>query len=120
MAVTFLWNLQNIWPFSVFKNDDLKASRRLVSKLSIPDHTKQFVFAIRDPETQSLIYILSALNFSERSAFDAQCLIREVRPDAVVVQACLSSPVNGIESEETELNSDGVDALLPTSSFVFY
>lgn len=115
MAIAFMWNLQNIWPFSVFKHDDLRASKQLVSKLSIPEHTKQFVFAVRDPETQSVIYILSALNLSERSAFDAECLIREIRPDAVVVQTSLS-PATEIQFGESGLE-EGVAAPLPTSSF---
>lgn len=113
MAIALLlWNLQNLWPFSAFRTDEFRASKQLVSKLSIPDHTKQFVFAIRDPQTQSLIYILSSLNLSERSASDAECLIREIRPDAVVVQAGLS-PFTEIQSEEeTESHK-----ALPTSSF---
>ncbi|KAF7827312.1 uncharacterized protein G2W53_018476 [Senna tora] len=105
-----MWSLENLWPFRFFRKDDLRASKQLVSKLSIPEHTKHFVYAIRDPETQSLIYILSALNLSERSAFDAECLIREVKPDAVVVQAGSSLE---IQSEENEFDGP----LLPTSSF---
>ncbi|KAI4313729.1 hypothetical protein L6164_026685 [Bauhinia variegata] len=115
MAVTLLWNLQNLWPFSLFKYDDLRLSKQLVSKLSIPEHTKQFVFAIRDPENQSVIYILSAVSLSQRSVFDAECLIKEIRPDAVVVQAD-HSPFEEIQSEESELE-DRHDAPLPTSSF---
>lgn len=114
MAVAFIWSLQDRWPFSLFKNDDLRASNQLVRKLSIPEHTKQFVFAIRDPETQSVIYILSALNLSERSAFDAECLIKEIKPDAVVVQSDVS--ITEFLSEENGLE-DGVAAPLPTSSF---
>ena len=112
MAIALLWNLQNVWPFSALRTDELRASKKLVSKLSIPEHTKQFVFAFRDPETLTLIYVLSTLNLSERSAIDAQCLIREIRPDAVVVQGGLSSFCE-IESEE-EVD---FDKALPTSPF---
>ncbi|KAI4357568.1 hypothetical protein L6164_001507 [Bauhinia variegata] len=110
MATTFLWSLQNFWPFTWFKNDDLRISKQLVSKLSVPDCTKQFVYAFRDPETQSVIYILSALNLSERSCLDVECLIREIRPDAVVVQTDL-------QCEEIELEDGIDDAPLPTSPF---
>ncbi|XP_057453211.1 uncharacterized protein LOC130745083 [Lotus japonicus] len=114
MAIAFLWTLQNLWPF---RFDELKASKRIVNKLNIPEHTKQFVFAVHNPETQSIIYILSAVNLSERSASDAQSLIREIKPDAVVVQAGLS-PFSQIQEDEGE----GNDAVLennpvPTSSF---
>ncbi|XP_061359638.1 uncharacterized protein LOC133303697 [Gastrolobium bilobum] len=113
MGIALLWNLQNLWPFSALRSDELRASKQLVNKLRIPEHTKQFVLAVRDPETQSLIYILSAVNLSERSASDAECLIREIRPDAVVVQAGLS-PFTQIQSEEENTRSDKP---LPTSSF---
>ncbi|TKY67811.1 hypothetical protein E2542_SST10707 [Spatholobus suberectus] len=106
MAIAWLWYLQNLWPFRV---DELRGSKQLVKKLSIPEDTKQFVFAVRDPQTQSLVYILSALNLSERSASDATCLIREIKPDAVLVQAGVS-PFSQLQSEE-----DSVP--LPTSSF---
>ncbi|CAK8576926.1 unnamed protein product [Lathyrus sativus] len=109
MAITLLWNLQNLWPFSSFKSDDLKSSKQLVNKLNIPDHTKQFVFALRDPKTQSLIYILSSLNLSERSSFDAQSLINEIKPDAVIVQAGAGG-FSPFEDEEFHVP-------VPTSSF---
>ncbi|KAJ7979060.1 Transmembrane protein [Quillaja saponaria] len=114
MAISFVRNLQNLWPFSVFKHDDLKESNQLVRKLALPQHTKEFVFAIREPETQSVIYILSTMNLSERSAYDAECLIREVRPDAVVAQVGLC-PAIQILSEECQLD-DSVDIPVPTSS----
>ncbi|CAB4300362.1 unnamed protein product [Prunus armeniaca] len=115
MALAFVWNLQNLWPFSILKSDDLKVSNELVRKLPIPEHTKQFVYAVREPETQSVIYILSAQSLSEGSALDADCLIREVRPDAVISQVGLST-VTEIQSEETVLR-DGFDNSVPTSSF---
>ncbi|KAJ8602672.1 hypothetical protein MRB53_042386 [Persea americana] len=62
------WPL-NLWPFSIRKTDgDLKASDGLVHGLSIPDQTKQFVFAVRDPETQAVIYLLDAQNLSEQTS----------------------------------------------------
>ncbi|CAL5212684.1 unnamed protein product [Lathyrus oleraceus] len=111
MAITLLWNLQNLWPFSSFKSNEFKSSKQLVNKLNIPDHTKQFVFALRDPKTQSLIYILSSLNLSERSSFDAQSLIDEIKPDAVIVQA--GPGAGGFSPFEDE----EFDVPVPTSSF---
>jgi hypothetical protein len=115
MALAFFWNLQNLWPFSMLKYDDLRVSDELVRKLSLPKHTKQFVYAVREPETQSVIYILAAQNLSERSALDAEYLIREVRPDAVVAQVG-HLPLTEIQSEESELRI-GVHHPVPTSSF---
>ncbi|KAL4384614.1 hypothetical protein GQ457_15G021880 [Hibiscus cannabinus] len=111
MAFAFLWKLQNQWPFTVFKFDDLRASRDLVQKLSISDQTKKFVFAVRVPNSQSVIYMLSAQNLSERSAADAQCLIRELRPDAVVVQVGTAA-LSDILSEDSLVGNT-----VPTSSF---
>ncbi|TXG72873.1 hypothetical protein EZV62_001452 [Acer yangbiense] len=113
MALALIKTLQNSWPFSLFKYDDLRASDELVRQLAIPEHTKKFVFAVREPDSQSVIYILCAQNLSERSASDAECLIREVRPDAVVAQV---SVVSDVEREEMELE-DNVDDPVPTSSF---
>ncbi|KAG2720908.1 hypothetical protein I3843_02G044500 [Carya illinoinensis] len=115
MALAFFWNLQHSWPFSVLKYDDLRVSDKLVRKLSVPEHTKKFIFAVQEPETQSVIYILAAQNLSERSALDAESLIREVRPDAVVAQVG-HLPLTEIQLEESELR-DGVHDPVPTSSF---
>lgn len=115
MALAFIYSLQNLWPLSIFKYDDLRASNELVSKLSIPESTKRFVFAFRDPESQSVIYVLSAQSLSERSALDAECIIREVRPEAVVVQVGHSAMIE-IQSEESELENV-VDEPVPTSPF---
>ncbi|KAM1578895.1 hypothetical protein COP2_041991 [Malus domestica] len=114
MALAFVLNLRNIWPFSVLKSDDLTISNELVHKLRIPERTKQFIYAVREPETQSVIYILSAQSLSEWSALDADCLIREIRPDAVVAQVGHST-LTEIQSEESVL-SDGFDYSFPTSS----
>ncbi|KAK7410179.1 hypothetical protein VNO78_00758 [Psophocarpus tetragonolobus] len=103
MAIAWFWN---VWPFRV---DELRDSKQLVKKLAISEETKQFVLAVRDPQTHSLIYILSALNLSERSASDATSLINHLKPDAVLVQAAVS-PFSLLHSED--------DALpFPTSSF---
>ncbi|XP_065868163.1 uncharacterized protein [Euphorbia lathyris] len=115
MAVAFIYSLQNLWPLSIFKYDDLRASDQLVSKLSIPENTKRFVYAVRDPESLSVIYILCVQNLSERSAIDAEFLIREIRPEAVVVQVSPAA-VSEIQSEERELGSNVGDQF-PTSSF---
>ncbi|XP_011026374.1 PREDICTED: uncharacterized protein LOC105127003 [Populus euphratica] len=115
MALEFIYSLQNVWPLSILKADDLKASDRIVRKLSIPENTKSFVFAVRDPKCQSVIYILCAQNLSERSAVDVECLIRKIRPDAVVAQVG-HSPLVQIQSEESELGNIA-DDLVPTSSF---
>ncbi|QCD88826.1 uncharacterized protein LOC114170683 [Vigna unguiculata] len=106
MGIEWFWNLQNLWPFRV---DELRESKELVKKLSIPEQTKQFVYAVRDSQNQSVVYILSALNLSERSVSDAECLIREIKPDAVLVQAGVS-PFYQLQSEESSVP-------LPTSSF---
>ena len=49
------------------------------------------MFAIKVPEHDSTIYILSAQNLSLRSVIDAEYLIRELRPDAVVTKTDLVS-----------------------------
>ncbi|KAM1053119.1 hypothetical protein ACFX2C_000651 [Malus domestica] len=69
---------------------------------------------INQPETQSVIYILSAQSLSEWSATDADCLIREIRPDAVIAQVGHST-LTEIQSEESVL-CDGFDKSFPTST----
>lgn len=112
MALSFIWNLQSLWPFSRHKLDELRVSNDLVRKLPIPDQTKQFVFALKEPETQSVVYILSAQSLSEQSASDAECLIKAIRPDVVVAEVGPGE----VEPEEHGL-TDGVDDLVPTSVF---
>ncbi|XXG44961.1 hypothetical protein AAC387_Pa02g0175 [Persea americana] len=117
MAYAILSWLQNLWPFSICKTDgDLKASDGLVHGLSIPDQTKQFVFAVRDPETQAVIYLLAAQNLSEQSALDAEYLIKEVRPEAVVVQIAPSA-LSQIQAKENDLSDDKEEIPIPTSAF---
>ncbi|GAV69917.1 hypothetical protein CFOL_v3_13417 [Cephalotus follicularis] len=116
MALAFFYNsLQNLWPFSKLKVDDLRLSNEIVHKLPLPEYTKRFIFAVREPESKSVIYILSAQNLSERSAADAECLIREIRPEVVVAQVGHST-LTEIQSEEGEF-IDGVNDPVPTSSF---
>ncbi|KAL2329207.1 hypothetical protein Fmac_022634 [Flemingia macrophylla] len=103
MAMEWLWR---VWPLRV---DELRGSKQLVRKLRVPDDTKQFVLALRDPQTQSLIYILSSLNLSQRSASDADRLIREIKPDAVFVQVAASAAVSPFSEDHS--------VPLPTSSF---
>ncbi|KAJ4892226.1 Uncharacterized protein Rs2_31974 [Raphanus sativus] len=93
---------------------DLEVSKELVQRLSVPESTKNFVFAIRVPELDSTIYLLSAHNLSQRSATDAECLIRELRPDAVVTQVNAS---NYGEAEEEIVLEDGSTGSIPSSVF---
>lgn len=79
-------HVQNSWPFSALMFNDLRASDKIVGKLAIPESTKNFVYTIREPDSDAVIYVLSVQNLSERSALDAECLIRAIKPDAVVVQ----------------------------------
>ncbi|XP_043725068.1 uncharacterized protein LOC122671737 [Telopea speciosissima] len=115
MGSTWLSRLRSLWPFSLQKLDDLKVSDELVCRLSLPEQTKQFVFAIRVPETQSVIYILASQNLSERSAADAECLIKEIRPDVVIVQVPPSALLE-IQDEESILKND-LENTVPTSAF---
>uniref|UniRef100_A0A803MYV8 Uncharacterized protein n=2 Tax=Chenopodium quinoa TaxID=63459 RepID=A0A803MYV8_CHEQI len=84
MGSAVLNYLLNLWPFSGLRVDEVTLSDCLVRRLSLPQHTQQFVYAISEPENEAIVYILAAQNLSERSARDAEYLIREVRPDAVV------------------------------------
>ncbi|XP_020089082.1 uncharacterized protein LOC109710751 [Ananas comosus] len=115
MASTFYSHLQSYWPFSIFKTDDLKISARLVRKLSIPEATKEFVFAVHEPDSKSVVYILAAQNLSHQSALDAEYLIKEVQPKAVIVQVAPSA-LPDIQSEEKCLK-DGRANNVPASAF---
>ncbi|XP_031272557.1 uncharacterized protein LOC116131052 [Pistacia vera] len=113
MAIRLVSNLQNVWPFSLLKSDQLRASDKLVRRLCITEHTKTFVFTIREPESKSVMHIFCAHNLSEKSASDVECLIREVRPDDVVAQVGVQ---NKVQCEEIELGDKGDDSI-PTSLF---
>lgn len=90
-------------------------SERLVRALSVPEDTKQFVFAIREPDSQGLLYILAAQNLSEQSASDADHLIRAVRPKAVITQVTHTA-LDDVRIEETCL-ADGGAGGVPASPF---
>ncbi|GAB2294180.1 hypothetical protein Dimus_028399 [Dionaea muscipula] len=122
MGLAFLYHhLLDFWPFSSLKADDLKLSDRLVKRLRVPEHTKQFVFAIPEPDKGSVIYIVCAQNLSERSARDVEYLIREVRPDAVLAQLSNSTALDTCQFQLNELVDDNKtkrsDHLVPTSAF---
>lgn len=121
--------VQKIWPFSstfLFynnNNNELRVSDGIVKKLSIPESTKPFVYAIPEPESQAVIYVLAVQNLSERSALDVECLIREIKPDAVVVQVgqLNESEMAGLVNEGriglVNDGSGGCDDTVPTSVF---
>ncbi|CAN6483156.1 unnamed protein product [Victoria cruziana] len=115
MAISLLLRLQNIWPFSLSKADDVTTSNSLVRGLKIPENTKKFVFALREPQSNSVVYILATQNLSEQSSVDAESLIKEVKPDAVVAQVS-SSTMDDILLEEINLNADQ-SRMVPTSYF---
>ncbi|KAI3688374.1 hypothetical protein L1987_82086 [Smallanthus sonchifolius] len=115
MTTAILNYVQSLWPFAKkIIDDDLRVSDKLVSGLEIPDETKRFVFAFREPESQAVIYILCVQNLSERSAVDAERLVRCVKPGVVVAQ------VKEVEFDDFELvghNSfDDDEHSIPTSS----
>ncbi|CAH8368838.1 unnamed protein product [Eruca vesicaria subsp. sativa] len=95
-------------------DSDLKESNELVQRLAVPESTKNFVFAIKVPEHDSTIYLLSVHNLSQRSATDAECLIHELRPDAVVTQ--VNPSAFGAADDEIVLE-DGATGSIPTSVF---
>uniref|UniRef100_A0A1D1YLY8 Chaperone protein ClpB 2 n=1 Tax=Anthurium amnicola TaxID=1678845 RepID=A0A1D1YLY8_9ARAE len=105
---------QGFWPFSLLKTDDLKVSNRLVHGLPVPEQTKQFIFAIREPSSQCVVYILAVQNLSKQSSLDAECLIKSIRPDAVVVQVAPSAlPEILAEEKLSDIQADTI----PTSTF---
>ncbi|CAL5026724.1 unnamed protein product [Urochloa decumbens] len=128
MASALLSYLQAWWPFSALLRgeDDLGASARLVGKLSVPEETKQFVLALREPPGGSprdgesgggVIYILAAQNLSEQSAADAERLIREVRPGAVVTQVARAALEDVRIEEDCLSGGDGGGVQVPASPF---
>jgi hypothetical protein len=128
MASALLSYLQALWPFSALlrEEDDLRASARLVGSLSVPEETKQFVLALREPggsphdrhrDGAGVIYILAAQNLSEQSASDAERLIREVRPRAVVTQVARPA-LEDVRIEEDCLAGNGGGGVpVPASPF---
>lgn len=114
MASTFKLQFLNLWPFTLFKSDELKRSNQLVRKLPIPEQTKQFVYALRDPDSNIIVYILAAQNLSKQSALDAEILIRTVQPNAVIAQIA-SSALAEIQIEEKN-SRDNQENEIPTSA----
>ncbi|KAG9142230.1 hypothetical protein Leryth_007670 [Lithospermum erythrorhizon] len=123
-----MWAVANLWPFSAFKFDDLKNSDRLVGRLSLPEGTKPFVYAVREGDSGGVIYILCVQNLSERSNLDVDSLIREVKPDAVITQVCPTGVVGeilGVSGKNGGSSSGngsggglvGGEIELPTSTF---
>lgn len=109
--------VQNIWPFStILQNSDLRESDSIVSKLDIPEQTKRFVFAIREPENDAVIYILCAQNLSERSNMDVECLIREIRPQAVIAQLGDETLNDVFGSKDDECGDGGGNGTVVNSS----
>lgn len=128
MASALLSYLQALWPFSALlrEEDDLRASARLIGSLSVPEETKQFVLALQEPggspqdrhrDGAGVIYILAAQNLSEQSASDAERLIREVRPRAVVTQVARPA-LEDVRIEEDCLAGHGSGGVpVPASPF---
>lgn len=113
MAPWFFSRIQHLWPFASKETDDLKVSDSLVGALVVPESTKQFVFALRDPDSQSVVYLLAAEPLSERSASDAEFLVKAIRPKIVVAQIGPSS-LDDVRAEESNLSSDNACSV-PTS-----
>lgn len=81
--------------------------------LPVRESTKRFVFALRDPDYDSVVYLLAAENLSERSASDAENLVRAIRPKVVVAQIGPSS-LDDVREEEYNLGGDET-CFVPTS-----
>lgn len=114
MASWIVSRMKHIWPFSGNKTDDLKVSDSFVRSLPVHESTKQFVFALRDPDyPSSVVYLLATGSLSERSASDAECLVRAIKPKVVVAQIGPSA-LNDIREEEKHLNGDETCSM-PTS-----
>lgn len=114
MASWIVSRMKHIWPFSGNKTDDLKVSDSFVRSLPVHESTKQFVFALRDPDyPSSVVYLLAAESLSERSASDAECLVRAIKPKVVVAQIGPSA-LDDIREEEKNLNGDETCSV-PTS-----
>ncbi|KAJ3675410.1 hypothetical protein LUZ60_004452 [Juncus effusus] len=112
MASTIL----SSWPFSLLtKQDDLTLSNKLLQSLPIPDQTKQFVFAFREPGSQSIVYVLAIVNLSARSAADSVHLINAVKPKAVIAQISPAA-LPDIQQEEQCFEQGAFNAV-PTSPF---
>lgn len=107
--------LQNFWPLTLFKTDDLKCSKRLIQRLSVPEQTKQFIFAIPDRQTGSILYAVTVLSLSEQSVSDVEHVIKEVQPNAVIAQIAPCGLLE-VQAENDVLDSQK-SSVLPTSAF---
>lgn len=73
------------WARALWEPKEVTLSRGLVQRLGLPSSTAQFVLALQPPESpESVVYLLSTLQFSERSVSDARKLIAAAKPKAVV------------------------------------
>lgn len=116
MGLNILYYVQKIWPFStVLQNSDVRESDSIVSKLCIPEQTKRFVFAIREPESDAVVYILCVQNLSERSDRDVECLIREIRPQAVIAQLGDETLDDVFQSKDVECGDGGSETVVNSS-----
>jgi hypothetical protein len=51
--------VRNLWRY---RNDgDLRVSDELVRELGIPDESKRFVYAFKEPETEGVVYVVCAV-----------------------------------------------------------
>ncbi|CAM6078794.1 unnamed protein product [Sphagnum tenellum] len=112
------------WARALWEPKEVTLSRGLVQRLGLPSSTAQFVLALQPPESpESVVYLLSTLQFSERSVSDARKLIAAVKPKAVVslVDVELLDALQDEEDvkEQTVVAAGGGDAaavVVPTTS----
>ncbi|GJV86923.1 zf-CCHC domain-containing protein [Tanacetum coccineum] len=77
-------DVKSLWRF---RNDyDLRVSDELVKELGIMDESKRFVFAIKEQDTQAVVYVVCVQNLSKRYAVDVERVVSCVRPSAVVAR----------------------------------
>ncbi|KAG6554191.1 hypothetical protein Mapa_004107 [Marchantia paleacea] len=101
-----------------FTPDDVLASRKIVSTLSLPAFTSHFVLALTDPRNpSSVVYLLSVEKLSERSVADIRDLVAAVRPSSVVALVD-DKYIADIGDEENSLNGGREESLrVPTTVF---
>jgi hypothetical protein len=102
-----------LWLRALWEPKDLTQSRKLVQELHLPPSTSQFVYALRPSDApDSVVYILSSLPLSERSATDARKVIEAAHPKAVVSLVDLRA----IESFKEEEKLAGEPFSVPSST----
>ncbi|BBN01224.1 hypothetical protein MPTK1_2g05760 [Marchantia polymorpha subsp. ruderalis] len=101
-----------------FTPDDVLASRKIVSSLSLPGFTSHFVLALTDPRNpSSVVYLLSVEKLSERSVADIRDLVAAVRPSSVVAFVD-DKYIADIGDEENSLDGGREESLhVPTTVF---